>query len=151
MYKLRSNDNTLFIFIVYFQTRQAALIRRDERIVRIMDVFLNLFRKWCHFRRIHALGRSSLSSVARLVFCQVCPLYNPGVLIGTLFDLLIKFFQGRGLLLNLGDKETIAPGFQRPDVASVLRRAFRLLSARVTKSFVASKYSKSRLLFGRLL
>merc|ERR1712002_1373547 len=81
-------------------------------------------------------------SIVRLSSVKFVPFMTLGFLIGTLFDSLIKFFRGRGLLLNLGDKETSAPGFQRPDVASVLRRAFRLLSARVAKSFVASKYSK---------
>ena len=37
------------------------------------------------------------------------------------------------MLSNLGDKETGAPGFQRPDAASVLQRAFRLLFAQSHK------------------
>ena len=82
---------------------------------------------------MHTAGAPFCLSVARLISVKFVPFTTPGVLDGTLFDSLIKFFRGRGLLLNLGDKETSAPGFQRPDAASVLRRAFRLLSARVQK------------------
>ena len=71
---------------------------------------------------------------------SVWSLYLPLGSIRTMFFYnASKFFWGRGLLSSLGTKESKVSGFQEPAEASVSKKAFRMLSACGTESFVAFK------------